>query len=239
MENSESELFFYFLGSKIEVHKKDDLFVCATDAIKALNSLRSLIGYKGVRIDHQISRGRLNMLIVKISLSLGAKSDKPIKSIIDLNNIGLAYRSGKGKNQKWFIHYKIFLLILSSMDDSILNRIIVCAIDKLNPITLLSDLSNVEYVKENESKIKTYIAIDRVKNICKIGKTTDLKHRISSLRISNKSIEYIYTIDKNIESNMHKLLSGFRISGEWFDMDENMISGIAEKYGFKKFNGKF
>ena len=45
----------------------------------------------------------------------------------------------------------------------------------------------------------------------------------------------IYIIDDDIESYMHKLLSGFKEDREWFNIDEGIINSIAKKYGFKKY----
>ncbi len=228
---------FMFLGNNIDVHIKEKIYVCITDALKSLNDIRVLKGYANARIDDRLSFKATNELIKHILRCNGSSDTNPIKTISDLKKNGFAYRSGKGNGQKWFVEYRVFIAIFSTIDDSISNKIMSCIIDSIDPFVIFDKLSKIENIKERNANLNTYIAIDRSKNICKVGKTIDLRRRLSSLRVSNKNIEYIYTIDKDIESDMHKLLNGFKIEGEWYNMDEDMISGIAVKYGFKKFSG--
>lgn len=236
MEKEDRGTSFTFLGKEIEtLVKNGELFVCITSSLEALNNARNLNGYSKVRIDDRLSSDVTKRIIDKLIIK--PKENNPIDTITDLKKIGLAYRRGKGNGQKWFVHYKIFIAIFSKIDDFVEVEMMSIFINAMNPLSILNNMSKIKDEKRANLNIKTYIAIDRLRNICKIGKTVDLKKRYSSLRTSNKHIEYIYIIDKDIEDDMHKILNGFRIEGEWFDMDKDMISGIAKRYGFMEFNG--
>lgn len=229
---------FHFLGNDIEMNiRSNELFVCITEAMKYFNSIRSIKGYANVRIDDKLSSYTTENVISDIVFRMGLKKTNSIKTISDLREIGLAYRIGKGYGQKWFVHYKIFIAIFSMMDDSIKNNIISIAINNIDPFLILNSISKIKEFKSKDENLKTYIALDKVCDICKIGKTTDLRKRLSSLKTSNKDIEYLFVIEKDIEKEMHEILKDFRIEGEWFDIGKSNISKIAKKYGFKKFTG--
>lgn len=222
--------------NNIEVNRENN-FVCITDFAYLINSYRESRNSPKIRTDHYITSSITQNVINNILKQIDIP-EKSIKTISDLKKVGLAYRKGKGTGQKWFVDYRIFVSIVMNMDDKIKAHLISYTINITPPAKIINEvLDNIfkNYRNTSNNKNKTYIAIDRISGLCKIGKAVNIKRRLSVLKISNINIEMLYIIDDDIESRMHKLLSGFKEDREWFDIDEEIINSIAKKYGFKKY----
>lgn len=65
----------------------------------------------------------------------------------------------------------------------------------------------------------------------KIGCTTNIAQRIQSLKNGCPTeITLLFTIDKNVETELHRMFASKRIRGEWFALDDNDIDSIKAKY---------
>ena len=222
--------------NSIEFNKEDN-FICITDFVYIINSYRESKNNPKIRTDHYITSSITQNLINNILRQIDMP-EKSIKTISDLKNVGLAYRKGKGPGQKWFVDYRVFISIVMNIDDKIKAHLISYAINSISSTKIIDEILNSiskNYRSISNNRYKTYIAIDRISGLCKIGRAINIKKRLSALRISNINIEMIYTIDDDIESYMHKLLLGFKEDREWFNIDEGIINSIAKKYGFKKY----
>ncbi len=64
------------------------------------------------------------------------------------------------------------------------------------------------------------------RNRIKIGTTTDLKGRLSTLATGNSDeLRYVgrWPGDEKVETLIHEALAGFRRRGEWFDMSPELV----------------
>lgn len=222
--------------NNIEINKENN-FICITDFVYLANSYRESRNNPKIRTDHYITSSITQNVINNILRQIDMP-EKSIKTISDLKNVGLAYRKGKGPGQKWFVDYRIFISIIMNIDDKIKAHLISYAINAISSTKIIDEILNSiskNYRSISNNKYKTYIAIDRISGLYKIGRATNTKRRLSVLKTSNINIEMLYIIDDDIESRIHKLLSGFKKDREWFDIDEGIINIIAKKYGFKKY----
>jgi len=91
------------------------------------------------------------------------------------------------------------------------------------------DLSSI-FFKIEKRKFKTYLIKDNINNYIKIGKTTDELHRFKALSQSNPNLEYMFTINKNVETALHCRYKYKRKYGEWFNLTNDDIYNIRNKY---------
>ena len=77
---------------------------------------------------------------------------------------------------------------------------------------------------------KTYLMIDKLNNMYKIGKSVNPKVRERTLQSEKPSIEMLYTIDRDVESVLHNYFSHKRVRGEWFRLLDNDLDYIIENY---------
>lgn len=96
------------------------------------------------------------------------------------------------------------------------------------------DLNGNKSIIKNEIPIYTYIVKDTRSNIYKIGQTSRLKQRISSLSTSNIYLEFIGYTNGDFELEIHNLFEDYRIisTREWFNLSESQINEIFDKYKF-------
>lgn len=80
---------------------------------------------------------------------------------------------------------------------------------------------------------KTYL-LQNIYGHVKIGKSIDPFNRKRTLSSNEIGLNVIAICDNNIEKYLHKKYHKFRMSGEWFDLTENIISTIIEENGFVK-----
>ena len=82
--------------------------------------------------------------------------------------------------------------------------------------------------KDNEYKY-TYILTDKSGKY-KIGRTSDLKKRFSTLCVSNPTIKIIAIIIGDAEEELHRRFRNKQVKGEWFDLSDFDIKYILNKY---------
>lgn len=77
-----------------------------------------------------------------------------------------------------------------------------------------------------------YIYIAKANNNHKIGYTKSLTRRLRQMKTANHSIEIIHTIPvlngRVVEKKLHAYFFDKRISGEWYDLNENEVSLVLE-----------
>lgn len=88
----------------------------------------------------------------------------------------------------------------------------------------------------NKSKIKTYVVLDTVNNLIKIGKSQDVLSRLHSLQCGSSSkLELLHTFDADIERLLHVEFQSKRVRGEWFDVPLEHIVNYSNKLDISKF----
>lgn len=126
------------LGTNVSVMSKDG-FVCITDAVNALNSKRESNGLTQRRLKEIIMTSSFNEKCFELLHKLNERNiirkinikENRISSIIDLGKIGLAYKRGKGAEQKWFVNPYLFVMIALEMDPEIYAEVIIWLTDGL------------------------------------------------------------------------------------------------------------
>jgi len=73
----------------------------------------------------------------------------------------------------------------------------------------------------------TYIALDPISRLCKIGKTKSLKTRLQRLNNQFKTTLIIIALFyDDYESEMHEKYKNYRVFGEWFFLSNRLIQEI-------------
>ena len=110
------------LGMNVSVMSKDG-YICITDAVSAMNKKRKEKGLKERWINEIMLtssfRERCFELFNKLNdrdllsrRNLGLKDNiLNISSVMDLGKLDLAYKKGKGVDQKWFVNPYLFVMI--------------------------------------------------------------------------------------------------------------------------------
>jgi prophage antirepressor-like protein len=75
----------------------------------------------------------------------------------------------------------------------------------------------------SQEESKTYLVKDTIANIYKIGKSQNVKNRIISMKTDNINIELEFTLDINIEKELHEKFKEKNVGGEWFNLDEQDV----------------
>lgn len=128
------------LGVNVSVMSKDG-YVCITEAAKAIDDKRALMGLAPKRISAIMQtsgfRERCYELASKLEETGRVVSfGKNIKDVIDnmsnlndLRSIKLAYKRGKDKDQKWYINPYLFVMIALEMDPEAYAEVIIWLTD--------------------------------------------------------------------------------------------------------------
>lgn len=74
----------------------------------------------------------------------------------------------------------------------------------------------------------TYILQDGSTSMFKIGKTKNLKQRLANF--CNNAYHYRYIHLGDMEKKLHKLLEHRRLTGEWFDLSDDILASLKEDY---------
>lgn len=77
---------------------------------------------------------------------------------------------------------------------------------------------------------RTYLLLDIYTKYTKIGKSININKRIKYFKTINPSIQLVTIIDNDIELKLHYEYEHKRIIGEWFNLTENDIINIKNKY---------
>lgn len=131
-------------------------------------------------------------------------------------------------------HYKCFCDVIhevyfqATKDLNVIERTI-----KIN-----SNLSNIEHgkrpaekKKKESKKTKTYLMKDTNNSgFYKIGKSTKPEYREGTLQSEKPSIKLVKVFDSDIEKDLHKAYSQYRIRGEWFKLTKIQVKYICTNY---------
>lgn len=82
-------------------------------------------------------------------------------------------------------------------------------------------------------KYFTYIIRNNNNGFYKIGKSSDVKRRLSGLSIVEDNLTLIAYVDKDIESELHARFDIKGIYREWFNLSDCDLNDIIDKYKFK------
>lgn len=130
------------LGMNVSVMSKDG-YICITDAVSAMNKKRKEKGLKERWINEIMLtssfRERCFELFNKLNdrdllsrRNLGLKDNiLNISSVMDLGKLDLAYKKGKGVDQKWFVNPYLFVMIALEMDPEIYAEVVIWLTDGL------------------------------------------------------------------------------------------------------------
>lgn len=130
------------LGMNVSVMSKDG-YICITDAVSAMNKKRKEKGLKERWINEIMLtssfRERCFELFNKLNdrdllsrRNLGLKDNiLNIRSVMDLGKLDLAYKKGKGVDQKWFVNPYLFVMIALEMDPEIYAEVVIWLTDGL------------------------------------------------------------------------------------------------------------
>lgn len=130
------------LGMNVSVMSKDG-YICITDAMKALSAKREKLGLAPKQLSHIIETESfkerctelVNKLENKLLLSrrnlLLNNNKLNISSVMDLGKLDLAYKKGKGVDQKWYVNPYLFVMIALEMDPEIYAEVVIWLTDGL------------------------------------------------------------------------------------------------------------
>ena len=90
----------------------------------------------------------------------------------------------------------------------------------------LHNINNIE----DKTFTKTYLIKNKRNGFYKIGKSKRPFKREKTLQSQEPLIEIIKVFNKDVESELHKLYSEFRIRGEWFDLSKIQVKYICNKF---------
>lgn len=82
----------------------------------------------------------------------------------------------------------------------------------------------------------TYVIRDRLSGLTKIGKTSNIKTRLSTLSTSNLNLSLLIVESINLEKELHTLFKDKKVKKEWYDLSAEDIEGIKELFHYKKIN---
>lgn len=82
--------------------------------------------------------------------------------------------------------------------------------------------------------IYTYLVFDKLSGLTKIGKTKDLKSRLSTLSTSNLNLGLIYAEAIDVEKELHLLFKDKKARKEWFDLTKEEVKAAIEIINNKK-----
>jgi len=84
-----------------------------------------------------------------------------------------------------------------------------------------------DFLKYQEEKsLNTYVIIDNITKLYKIGKTVNIKDRLSSLKTSNLNLELVLEIEGDIEKELHNFYAEKKVDREWYSLSDKDISDL-------------
>lgn len=102
-------------------------------------------------------------------------------------------------------------------------------------LKITSNISKMDkYNIENHNSWFTYILQDGSSTMFKIGKTRNLKKRLS--QFSNPAFHYRFIHCGDIEKKCHLLMEKYRVHGEWFCLTEEDIMLLRNRFVFISFD---
>lgn len=84
------------------------------------------------------------------------------------------------------------------------------------------------------NRVYTYVIKDRLSGLSKIGRTSDLNKRLSTLSTSNLNLSLFISVDEDREKELHRLFKDKQVKNEWFDFNEKDLEDIKELFGYFK-----
>lgn len=95
--------------------------------------------------------------------------------------------------------------------------------------TVFSDFAQNYFNCGKLEAVKTYILSNKATGLVKIGRTSDVKTRISALECgAGAKLELLLVIQEDVESKLHKHFKSLRVQGEWFADDGRIAKFISE-----------
>lgn len=86
--------------------------------------------------------------------------------------------------------------------------------------------------------VKTYILSNKATGLLKIGRTSDVKTRISALECgAGARLEPLLVIEGDVETKLHKHFKSLRMQGEWF-ADDGRIAKFIHEYAQAQQEGR-
>jgi len=94
------------------------------------------------------------------------------------------------------------------------------------------------YLPESDRKeSKTYLLFNSHSGLYKIGKSINPAQRLKSIQNMTPGTELLMFCNSDIESELHEKYKERRHSGEWFELSENELEELVDK--FSSIGGKF
>lgn len=95
--------------------------------------------------------------------------------------------------------------------------------------TVFSNFAQNYFNYEKLGAVKTYIIGNKATGLFKIGRTSDVKTRISALECgAGAKLELLLVIEEDVENKLHKHFKSLRVQGEWFADDGRIAKFIGE-----------
>ncbi len=107
-------------------------------------------------------------------------------------------------------------------------------VNMIESVYVYSGTKDSELKQENKLPVNELVYFISDGSRVKIGYTTNLKMRITSLQVGNPNfievVAIINNVSKSIEAEIHEYFAKERISGEWFNISEEQIYSLKSKY---------
>lgn len=75
-----------------------------------------------------------------------------------------------------------------------------------------------------------YLVGDCMTGLVKIGKTSNMKKRLTTMRTSNLNLTLLFVLPYDLEGELHLLFKDKRIEREWFKLTFDDMRGVIELY---------
>lgn len=146
------------------------------------------------------------------------------------NNL-LQITRGGNKSGTW-AHQKVAIRIAQKLStafsiwvDDKIEELLTTNISISRECNLL--VNNASLLYKNTREYMTYIISDN-HGLFKIGRSSDIWKRISTLETANPDIKLICVINKDIESELHGMFDTKRYHGEWFKLSNEDLQQIFQ-----------
>ena len=167
------------LGRNISVMSKDG-FVCITEVMEALTEKREKQGLAPKRLDDLMStkgfqekmyalvkRLNINNICTAVKIAV-QKNDLCISKLTDLKKYHMAYRKGKGKDQKLFVDPYFFVMVALELDPDIYASVVIWLTDGLIKNRNMAGDAYIRTCKSVGSLVKNKNELsDKIKRIAK------------------------------------------------------------------------